>query len=64
MQRVRQSLDPAGLLLYRATVEGRTRYGVIFGDYASAREAAIAIAKMPDWIRALGVYPRQYNALH
>jgi MSHA biogenesis protein MshM len=64
LQRARQSLDPAQLRLYQATIDGRTRYGVIFGDYVSAKEAAAAIAKMPDWVRALGVYPRQYNALH
>jgi septal ring-binding cell division protein DamX len=64
LQRARASLDPAQLRLYQATIDGRVRYGVIFGDYGSAKEAAIAIAKMPDWIRALGVYPRQYSALH
>ncbi|MDB5814611.1 MAG: ATPase [Rhodocyclales bacterium] len=64
LQRVRQSLDPAGLRLYQASVDGRIRYGLIFGDYDSAKDAAIAITKMPQWIRALGVYPRQYSALH
>ncbi|MDB5799102.1 MAG: family ATPase [Rhodocyclales bacterium] len=63
LQRVRQSLDPAELRLYQATVGGRVRYGLVFGDYATAREAALAITKMPEWIRALGVYPRQYSAL-
>ncbi|MEC5386689.1 AAA family ATPase [Uliginosibacterium sp. H3] len=64
LQHARASLDPAQLRLYQATIDGRVRYGVIFGDFASAREAAAAIAKMPDWVRALGVYPRQYSALH
>jgi septal ring-binding cell division protein DamX len=64
LQRARASLDPAQLRLYQATVDGRVRYGVIFGNYGSAKEAAIAIAKMPEWVRALRVYPRQYSALH
>ncbi|HSD39446.1 MAG TPA: AAA family ATPase [Rhodocyclaceae bacterium] len=63
LQRARASLDPTQLRLYQATIDGRIRYGVIFGDYASAKEATAAIARMPNWIRALGVYPRQYSAL-
>lgn len=63
LQRTLQSLDPAQLRLYQATVDGRKRYGVIFGEYGTAKEAAAAITKMPEWIRALGVYPRQYSAL-
>lgn len=63
LQRLQLSLKPEQIRLYRATIDGRTRYGVIFGDFESAREASAAIAAMPEWLRALGVYPRQYSAL-
>lgn len=63
VQRARSSLDPAQLRLYSAKVDGRMRYGVIFGEYDSAKDATAAIGHLPDWVKVLGVYPRQYAAI-
>jgi MSHA biogenesis protein MshM len=63
LQRLQLALKPEQIRLYRATIDGKTRYGVIFGDFESAREASSAIAAMPEWLRNLGIYPRQYSAL-
>ncbi|GAA5158510.1 AAA family ATPase [Viridibacterium curvum] len=63
LQRLRQAIPAEQTRLYSAVIAGKTRYGVIFGDFETAKEANAAIAAMPEWLRGLGIYPRQYAAL-
>ncbi|MBI4985493.1 MAG: AAA family ATPase [Rhodocyclales bacterium] len=56
-------LDPAQLRAYAIEREGVRRVGLIYGEFASYADAAVAIDAMPAAIKALLPYPRQIHRL-
>ena len=63
LERATASLDPAALLVYRSTLSGNDRLGVIYGDYPNRSAAWAALAALPPEIRLLRPYPRQVSKL-
>ena len=61
--RATATLDPDALLVYRSTLSGNDRLGVIYGDYPSRSAAWTALAALPAEIRLLRPYPRQVSKL-
>ncbi len=57
-------LDPAHpVRVYLSALSGRERLGVIYGDFATANEAAEALNRLPADLRALGPYVRTVSKL-
>jgi type II secretory pathway predicted ATPase ExeA len=61
--RARALPDGAPLRAYTASVNGRPRIGVIWGEFATQREALDALATLPEALRAHGAFPRQIRRL-
>ncbi len=56
-------LDPAHIRVYRSSLSGRDRAGVIYGDFDSREEAIAAMQAMPDSIKTIQPFPRQVSKL-
>ncbi len=56
-------LDRHPLRAYRSSLSGRDRIGIIYGDFATAEQAATALARLPDDLRATGPYIRTAGKL-
>jgi septal ring-binding cell division protein DamX len=56
-------VDPGALRVYQASVDGRRRLGVIYGEFPSRDEAAAALQSLPASLAATGAYPRQVGKL-
>ena len=54
-----RQLDSAQLRVYRSSLSGRDRIGLIYGDFRTRAEALAAIAEMPPDIRDTAPHPRQ-----
>lgn len=52
-------LEMGQVRVYRLDIDNKRRYGIVYGDYASRREAADAIEALPAEIRRYRPYPRQ-----
>lgn len=60
LQRLREAeLDMAQVRVYHSSLSGSARYGVIYGDFVSRRQALNALAELPPDIQARKPYPRQ-----
>jgi type II secretory pathway predicted ATPase ExeA len=57
------ALDPLELRVYRSKLSGRDRYGVIYGDYASAAEASADLARVAKISRVGKPYIRSVSKL-
>jgi type II secretory pathway predicted ATPase ExeA len=58
------SLDPHDLRVYRSSLSGRDKLGVIYGDYPSREAASAALARLPETIRSSRPYVRAVSKLH
>jgi len=58
-----RQLNLEELRVYRSSLSGRDRIGVIFGDYPNRQAASTAIRNLPDVIRLAQPYPRQVSKL-
>jgi septal ring-binding cell division protein DamX len=56
-------LDPAQLRVYRSSLSGKDRLGVIYGEFRSRKEATAAIASLPPEIRGMQLHVRQVSRL-
>ena len=63
LARATAALDPAHLRVYRSSLSGRDRLGVIYGDFESREEAAQAMLALPESIKAIQPFPRQVSKL-
>lgn len=57
------AIDPTQLRMYATHVGGGTRYGVIYGEYASRAEATAAVSALPVAMRVSKPFPRQVRHL-
>jgi type II secretory pathway predicted ATPase ExeA/septal ring-binding cell division protein DamX len=57
------SLDANQLRVYRSSLSGRDRIGVIYGDFATREQASTAIASLPAALRTTEPYPRSVAKL-
>ncbi len=57
------ALEPAQIRVYRSSLSGRDRVGVIFGDFDTREEAVAAMQAMPDSIKTIQPFPRQVSKL-
>ena len=57
------ALEPSQIRVYRSSLSGRDRVGVIFGDFDTREEAATAMQSMPDSIKTIQPFPRQVSKL-
>lgn len=57
------ALDMNQLRVYVAATEGKTRLGVIYGDYATRADALAALERLPAPLRKTKPYPRQVSRL-
>ncbi len=63
LSRAIQVLDPAHIRVYRSSLSGRDRVGVIYGDFDSREEAISAMLTLPETIKAVQPFPRQVSKL-
>ena len=56
-------LEPAQIRVYRSSLSGRDRVGVIYGDFDSREEAISAMQTLPESIKAVQPFPRQVSKL-
>jgi septal ring-binding cell division protein DamX len=49
----------AQVRVYQLNVDNKRRYGVIFGDYASRKDAVNALNALPAELKRFRPYPRQ-----
>ncbi len=56
-------LEPADIRVYRSSLSGRDRTGVIYGDFATREEAVAAMQALPETIKAIQPFPRQVSKL-
>ena len=56
-------LEPAHIRVYRSSLSGRDRTGVIYGDFATREEAIAAMQALPETIKAIQPFPRQVSKL-
>jgi len=52
-------LEMAQVRVYHLNIEKKRRYGIIFGDYASHKDAVNALNKLPAELKRYRPYPRQ-----
>lgn len=64
LQRFAGDLDRDQLRVYRSSLSGRDRLGVIYGDFATRGAALDAVSNLPGEVRDLQPYPRQISRLH
>jgi MSHA biogenesis protein MshM len=50
--------------VYRSSLSGRDRTGVIYGDFETREEAIAAMQALPETIKAIQPFPRQVSKLH
>ncbi|MCL2525145.1 MAG: AAA family ATPase [Betaproteobacteria bacterium] len=62
--RASEALDPADLRVYRSSLSGHDRIGVIYGDFPTRETAATAMRALPASILAAQPFPRQVSRLH
>lgn len=58
------AIEPAHIRVYRSSLSGRDRIGVIYGDFASREEAVAAMQALPESIKTIQPFPRQVSKLH
>ncbi|AXS80756.1 AAA family ATPase [Dechloromonas sp. HYN0024] len=63
LSRITNALEPAQIRVYRSSLSGRDRVGVIYGDFASREEAVEAMRGLPESIKAVQPFPRQVSKL-
>lgn len=63
ISRASSLLDTGQLHVYRSSLSGRDRVGVIYGEYESREAALAAIGGLPEAIRAGQPFPRQVAKL-
>lgn len=59
LARATKALDPALIRVYRSTLSGRDRVGIIYGEFPSREAAVSAMLAMPESIKAAQPFPRQ-----
>lgn len=63
LSRATATLEPAHLRVYRSSLSGRDRLGVIYGDFDNREEAAQAMQTLPESIKTIQPFPRQVSKL-
>jgi type II secretory pathway predicted ATPase ExeA len=63
LSRATAALEPAHLRVYRSSLSGRDRLGVIYGDFDNREEAAQAMQTLPESIKTIQPFPRQVSKL-
>jgi septal ring-binding cell division protein DamX len=56
-------VDDAQLRVYRSSLSGQDRLGIIYGDFRTRAEAQAAIGELPNAIRATRPHTRQVSRL-
>ena len=56
-------LEPAHVRVYRSSLSGRDRTGVIYGDFPTREEAIVAMQALPEIIKAIQPFSRQVSKL-
>ncbi len=64
LARAINAIEPAHIRVYRSSLSGRDRIGVIYGDFASREEAVAAMQALPESIKTIQPFPRQVSKLH
>jgi type II secretory pathway predicted ATPase ExeA/septal ring-binding cell division protein DamX len=64
LARAERMIDAADLRVYRATIGGSDRLGVIYGDYPDLPAASRALAELPAELRSQGAFPRRIARLN
>lgn len=64
LERIADILEEGQLRVYRSSLSGHDRLGVIYGEFPSRDAAQAAIAGLPEEVRRLQPYPRQVSKLH
>ena len=64
LARAINAIEPAHIRVYRSSLSGRDRVGVIYGDFDSREEAAAAMQALPESIKTIQPFPRQVSKLH
>ncbi|MCG2576602.1 AAA family ATPase [Dechloromonas sp. XY25] len=64
LARAIDAIEPAHIRVYRSSLSGRDRIGVIYGDFASREEAVAAMQALPESIKTIQPFPRQVSKLH
>ncbi len=59
LARATQALDPGLIRVYRSSLSGRDRVGVIYGEFPTREAAVSAMLAMPESIKAAQPFPRQ-----
>ena len=63
LRRLGETVNRDAIHVYRSDLSGKFRYGVIYGDYPDRSTALAASKKLPSWVQAGKVYPRQVKRL-
>lgn len=63
LARASKLLEPAQLRVYRSSLSGQDRIGVIYGEFESREAALAALKTLPEPIRASQPFPRQVAKL-
>ncbi|HLO63048.1 MAG TPA: AAA family ATPase [Azonexus sp.] len=64
LARTINAIEPAHIRVYRSSLSGRDRVGVIYGDFDSREEAVAAMQALPESIKTIQPFPRQVSKLH
>ena len=59
LARATRALDPDLIRVYRSTLSGRDRVGIIYGEFPTREAAVSAMLAMPESIKAAQPFPRQ-----
>ena len=63
VESINKLLDPRQLRIYRSTLSGRDKLGVIYGDYPTREAANAALSRLPGTIRTSRPYVRPVSKL-
>jgi type II secretory pathway predicted ATPase ExeA len=63
LSRAISAVEPAHVRVYRSSLSGRDRVGVIYGDFTSREEAVAAMQALPESIKTIQPFPRQVSKL-
>ena len=64
LARASKVVDATQLRVYRSSLSGQDRIGVIFGEFEDRAAAMAALRELPESIRAASPFPRQVERLH
>lgn len=63
LERLANQLDPDSIYIYRAMINGRPVYSVLYNNYDSREKAVQQLSRLPDAIRGDGAYLRTVKGI-